>query len=600
MNTQSVNNFVINVATVNGSGSQSANLILMRTLFKMGIPVGGKNVFPSNIAGLPTWFWIRANEEGFVGRRKDADIVIAMNSQTIVEDTQTLKPGGFFIYNSEIKFDPASARKDIQYLGVPFKSLVDKATDSIKIKKLLVNMIYVGVVGELLGLSDDSVLAAMRDQFSGKEKVLDVNQKAYLIGREYVKTELTQLQFPFKAEKRNKTQGKILIDGNTASALGLIFGGCSFVAWYPITPSSSLVENFGRYSEKLRLNNDGSKNFAVVQAEDELSSIAMVLGAGWAGARAMTATSGPGLSLMNEAAGFAYYAEIPSVIWDVQRVGPSTGMPTRTAQGDLMLAHYASHGDTQHPVLIPGSAKECFEFGQTCFDLAERLQTLVFVLSDLDMGMNYWMEDEFIYPTKPYDRGKVLSTDELQKVTQYERYGDPDDDGIPYRSLPGSETGIGAYLTRGSGHNRKGQYTEKSNEYQEIMDRLSKKLETARKIAPAPVTSGSGAKVGIISYGSSEGAIKEATAILDKAGLQADFLRIRALPLSQQVFDFIRTHEIVYVVDLNRDAQMLKIINIEHPEFYQKLHSVRHYDGTPITAESISEPIMRMEKGRSL
>jgi len=591
-----VNDFVINVATINGSGSQSANTILLKTLFRMGIPVGGKNVFPSNIQGLPTWFWVRASKDGYTGRRKEADIVVAMNPQTILEDNKILKSGGVFLYNRDMKFDVGLLRKDILTIGIPFKQIVDQATTQVKIKKLLANIVYVGVLAELLGLEDEALSSAMQDQFGGKESVIEVNKKAMDLGREYAKSNLNTNEFPIKAKKMNATNGKMMIDGNTASALGLIYGGATFCGWYPITPSSSLVENFMKYSEKLRKAPDGKNKYAVVQAEDELSSICMVLGAGWAGARSFTATSGPGVSLMQEASGFAYYAEIPSVIWDVQRVGPSTGMPTRTAQGDLFSAVFSSHGDTKHPCLIPGSVSECFEFGQTCFDLAERLQTLVFVLTDLDMGMNLWMEDEFPYPKKPYDRGKILTEKELSTMQSYFRYQDPDGDGIPYRALPGTKHPAAPYVTRGSGHGSKGEYTEKAEVYLDIVDRLTKKWETAKTLVPKPVLDSVGSKVGIIAYGSANAPMQEGRDLLSQNGIKTDYLRVRALPFTNEIKEFIQTHDRVYVIDLNRDAQMMSLLLMEWPELHSKMKSIKHYEGTPMTADTIAENVLKFEK----
>jgi 2-oxoglutarate ferredoxin oxidoreductase subunit alpha len=393
----------------------------------------------------------------------------------------------------------------------------------------------------------------------------------------------------------NGTNGKMIIDGNAASALGLLYGGASVVAWYPITPSSSVVENFSKYASQIRKTNDGKNNFAVIQAEDELASICMVLGAGFAGARSFTATSGPGLSLMQEAAGYAYYTEIPSVIWNVQRVGPSTGMPTRTAQGDLYSAVLASHGDTKHPVLIPADPKECFEFGQTCFDLAERLQTLVIVLSDLDIGMNLWMQDEFSYPTKSFDRGKTLTAEELSKIENYARYQDVDGDGIPYRTLPGTKHPAAPYVVRGSGHGNRAQYTEKANEYRDIVDRLVVKWETARTLVPKPVVDNQGSKIGILTYGSADAAMPEARDFMNKQNLKTDYMRVRAIPFSSEIREFIQNHDRVYIIDLNRDAQMMGLLRMEMPELHEKMLSITHYDGTPITADYIAKTILNKE-----
>lgn len=590
------NDFVLNVATVNGSGSQSANTILLKTLFRMGIPVGGKNVFPSNIQGLPTWFWIRANEKGYVGRRTEADILVAMNPQTLAEDTKTLKPGGFFVYNSDLVFDSAKHRSDITYVPVPFKKLVDQATDQAKIKKMLINIIYVGVLAELLKLDAEILKTCLADQFGKKQSVVESNTKAFLVGKTWAEENLKSLNFPFVAQALEVKKPRVLMDGNTASALGLMFGGCSFVAWYPITPSSSLVENFQKYASTHRQIQDGKKSFAVVQAEDELSSICMVLGAGWAGARAMTATSGPGVSLMAEAAGYAYYAEIPCVLWDVQRVGPSTGMPTRTAQGDLLEALYLSHGDTKHPILLPANIQECFEFGQTSFDLAERLQQLVLVLSDLDLGMNLWMADAWPYPEKPMDRGKVLTEKELEKNAQFFRYQDVDGDAIAPRTLPGTKHNLASYFTRGSGHNAKGHYTESSPEYKEVVDRLARKWETAKKYVPKPFIDDHKSKVGIIAYGSSDFPMQEARDILNSQGIPTDYLRLKALPFTAELESFIQTHERLYVIDQNRDGQMHMILRTEYPQVAHKMTSLCHYDGNPIAADNIFGPIFEIEK----
>jgi len=591
-----LNDFVINVATINGSGSQSANTIILKTLFRMGIPVGGKNVFPSNIQGLPTWFWVRASKDGYTGRRELADIMIAMNPATVVADSKLVKAGGVFLYNSDMKFDLALIKSDLLQIGIPVKQLVDQSTTQVKIKKLLANIVYVGVLAELLGLDNDALMSTLRDQFGGKESVIEVNLKAMLMGQEFARNQLDKSKFPFRAEKMDKTKGKIMIDGNTAAALGLIQGGASFAAWYPITPSSSLVESFSKYVGKLRPSDDGKNKYAVVQAEDELASICMVLGAGWAGARAFTATSGPGVSLMQEAVGYAYYAEIPSVIWDVQRVGPSTGMPTRTAQADLISTVFASHGDTKHPVLFPGSPAECFEFGQTCFDVAERLQSVVFVLSDLDIGMNLWMEDEFKYTTKPYDRGKIISEDELKKATNYFRYQDVDGDGIPFRTLPGVKHPAAPYVVRGSGHGSKAQYTERGDEYLEIVDRLSVKWQTAKTLMPSPIIDQKSAKISIIAYGSAESVMQEARDLLNKKGISTNYLRVRAVPFASSVEDFIEKSEKVYLIDLNKDAQMLSLMQMEMPKLASKIISLRHYDGTPITADVIAQFISQKER----
>lgn len=592
-----VNDCVIEIATVNGSGSQSANNILLKALFRMGIPVGGKNLFPSNIAGLPTWFTIRINKDGYTARREDVDIVVAMNPQTVLDDMKKVKPGGVFLYNTELKVDPTSLRPDIRNIGVNFRELVDKATDAIKLKKLLANMIYVGILGELLRIEWDVLVSTIQDQFKDKTKVLESNFKALEVGRQYALDAL-QGHFPFAVSQMNENKNKVLIEGNAAAAIGMIFGGCTFVSWYPITPSSSLAENFISLAEKYRKDSNGKNTFAVVQAEDELAAITMVLGASWTGARAMTCTSGPGISLMGEAAGLFYYAEVPGVIWDIQRVGPSTGMPTRTAQGDLMSAYTLSHGDTRHIVLLPGTIEECFEFGMTAFDVADRMQTLVFVLSDLDLGMNYWIADEFRYPEKPFDRGKVLDAEALAKLPKFSRYEDVDGDGIGWRTLPGTHNDKAAFLTRGSGHNKHAQYTESSPQYKEVIDRLNKKWDTARTVVPAPVVDQvPGAKVGIIAYGSTNMPMREARDNLNQNGIANSYLRVRALPFSEEVESFIAAHDRIYVIEQNRDGQMLDILRMEYFAHSQKMKSVRHYDGLPITAPHIAGPIFAMEGG---
>jgi 2-oxoglutarate ferredoxin oxidoreductase subunit alpha len=601
MSSQVVNDFVVNVATVNGSGSQSANTILLKTIFRMGIPVGGKNVFPSNIQGLPTWFWVRASKFAYTGRREQTDIMVSMNPQTALEDNKLLKPGGVFVFNSDMKLDQEKLRKDVLNIPIPIKQIVDQSTTQVKIKKLIANIVYLGVLAELLELDNATLAATLSDQFGGKASVIDVNLKAMDLGREFAKANLDCKNFPFKAQKMDATKGKIMVDGNSAAALGLICGGASFAAWYPITPSSSLVESFSKYAAKLRRTEDGKNKYAVIQAEDELASICMVLGAGWTGARAFTATSGPGISLMQEAVGYAYYAEIPSVIWDIQRVGPSTGMPTRTAQGDLFSAVFASHGDTKHVVLIPGNPGECFDFGQHCFDLSERLQTPVFVLSDLDIGMNLWMENEFAIDGKDFDRGKTLSAEELAKTAQYYRYQDVEGDGIPFRTLPGTKHVSAPYVTRGSGHGSKAQYTERGDEYKDLVDRLGIKWETSKTLVPKPfihkqVSSGK-SPVALVAYGSAESVMQEARDELSKLGIPTDYMRVRAFPFGKEVEDFLNSYDKIVLIDLNKDAQMLGLFQMELPRQALKMLSLKHYDGTPITADVIVQFVSRKQKG---
>lgn len=594
MSSVNLNDFVLTVATPNGSGSQSSNNILVRTLFRMGLPVGGKNLFPSNIQGLPTWFSIRVNDQGFIGRKKLADIVVTMNPATAAEDFKLVRPGGFVFLSSECKV--AAPRTDVTTVIVPFKDITQPLSDSIKLRKLLINMTYVGVLAELLGIPADVMDATIDHQFGDKASVIDTNKKAIAAGREYARLNMTSLNFPFRVQPHPKqNDGQMLIDGNTASAMGLVFGGCTFVSWYPITPSSSLVESFIELAEKYRVK-ENQRDFAVVQAEDELASIGMVVGAGWAGARAVTATSGPGISLMAEAAGLAYYAEIPAVIWDVQRVGPSTGLPTRTMQGDLLKAYYLSHGDTKHVVLLPSTPQECFEFGQVAMDLAEELQTLVLVLSDLDLGMNLHASKKFAYPTTPIKRGKVLTAEELEKRGGFQRYKDVDGDGIGYRTVMGTKHNLAAYFTRGTGHDEASGYSEKPDVYKANMDRLARKFETARlKVPPPVIDKRPQAKVGLMAYGSSRESLAEARAHLAARGIATSQMLVRALPFSREVKEFIEQHEHVYVIEQNRDAQMAAILKAEYPELWHKCKSVLHYDGMPLDADTVTESVSQAE-----
>ncbi|MGE4131656.1 MAG: 2-oxoacid:acceptor oxidoreductase subunit alpha [Bdellovibrionales bacterium] len=592
-----VNDFVISVATANGSGSQSSNNVLVRSLFRMGIPVGGKNLFPSNIQGLPTWFTIRANEKGYTARKRLADVVIAMNPQTAVEDLKLLRPGGHVLWNADIKVADDSILKGFNVTKIPFKDIVSKVSDSVKLRKLLVNMAYVGVLAELMDIPESVTDEVIHHQFGSKGSVIETNKKALAAGRNYARENLGNFQFPYKAEARQgQNDGKILIDGNSAAAAGLVFGGCTFVAWYPITPSSSVVESFIEMAEKYRVRPDGKHDFAVVQAEDELASIAMVVGAGWAGARAVTATSGPGVSLMAETAGLAYYAEVPAVIWDVQRVGPSTGLPTRTMQGDLLSAYYLSHGDTKQVVLLPTCVNECFEFGQVAMDLAEELQTLVIVLSDLDIGMNLHMTPKFKYPTQPIARGKVLHREDLEKMGGFKRYQDVDGDGVPYRTVTGTHHSKAAYFTRGTGHDEAGLYSEKPEIYKANMDRLARKFETAKLKVPAPIVERqSGCKVGVLSFGSSVEAVREARETLQASGLQTNNLILRALPLHAEVTRFFNENDRVYVIEQNRDGQLASILKAEMPQYWSKIKSVLHYDGMPLDAEFVIDEIQKGE-----
>ncbi|HEV2278894.1 MAG TPA: 2-oxoacid:acceptor oxidoreductase subunit alpha [Acidobacteriaceae bacterium] len=591
-----VNDFSIQVATVNGSGSQSANSVLLRSIFAMGVPVSGKNLFPSNIAGLPTWYTIRASKYGYVARRKDVDILIAMNAETAKEDILSLRPGAMAIYEEAMNLK--QYRDDVTCYPVPFDKITAAVCPEAKLRKLVKNMVYVGVAAQLLQMDMKAVEGALRKQFAKKQKAADLNWAAVEAGAKYARESLPK-QDPFVLERMHATEGKIIIDGNAACALGAMFAGVTVVTWYPITPSSSVVEQLIDFLKKYRIEPDGKANFAVVQAEDELAAIGMVLGAGWAGARSMTATSGPGISLMAEFAGLGYFSELPGVIFDIQRVGPSTGLPTRTAQADLLSVAVLSHGDTKHPVLLPANVKECFEFAGAAFDLAEGLQTPVFVLSDLDLGMNNWMSDPFDYPEKPLNRGKVLTAEDLKRLGEFARYKDVDGDGIPYRTLPGTDHPKAAYFTRGSGHNEKALYSERPEDYQNLMERLARKFDTARKMVPAPLVVQTGkSKVGIIAFGTSDFAVMESRDQLKKEyGLEADYLRIRAYPFAKEIHDFVASHERVYVVEQNRDAQMLSLLKLDLPaEQTTKLRSVRHFNGLPIDARSVTDEIVMQEE----
>lgn len=596
-----VNDFSIQIATVNGSGSQSSNNVLMRSIFRMGIPVCGKNLFPSNIAGLPTWFTIRASKEGYLAPKTKIDLLVAMNSQTAQEDVASLGPGAVVVYEESLKLD--RLRSDVVFYPVPFSVLAKEVVPEAKLRKLLANMIYVGVVAHLLSIKKEGLYAAITKQFKSKSKAIDLNKRAVDIGFKYAEQHLTKID-PLVLEPMDRTEGKILIDGNTAGALGSMFGGATVVTWYPITPSSSLCEQLGHFMSKYRLDEDtGKATFAVVQAEDELAALGMVIGAGWAGARAMTATSGPGISLMAEFAGLAYFAEVPAVLWNVQRVGPSTGMPTRTAQADLIPSFYLSHGDTKHIVLIPSSVKECFEFGVEAFNLAERFQTLVMVLSDLDLGMNTWMSDPFEYPEKPLDRGKVLTAEDLDRLGDFARYRDVDGDGIPYRTLPGTYHHLAAYFARGSGHNEYAAYSERPDDYKKNIDRLARKLDTARKFVPPPEITGDGdADIGIIAFGTSHWAVVESREqLLAERDVKTRYLRLRALPITSDVENFVRGCDRVYIVEQNRDAQMAQLIQLElgkKPDLVAKLHSVLHYTGDPIDARFVTDEILTAEDVR--
>ncbi len=590
-----VNDFSITAATVNGSGSQTANITLIRAIHKMGIPVSGKNLFPSNIQGLPTWFTIRVSKDGYIARRERAEILVAMNKATILEDIQKLESGGVCLYPID---DPLpTKRDDVTFYPMPVNELVKQSGADAKLKPYVANMVYVGAVAYIVGIDLKEIEAALSFHFGGKKRPLELNFGVVKAAHEWSQKNLTKTD-PYHVEPMNETADKFLIDGNTSAALGAIFGGVQFAAWYPITPATSLADGLNEYLPKLRRDVDGKATYSIVQAEDELAAIGMVVGAGWAGARAMTSTSGPGLSLMAEFAGYAYFAEIPAVIWDVQRMGPSTGLPTRVAQGDVIAAYTLGHGDGKHICLLPSSVAECFEFGSTAFDLAERLQTLVIVLSDLDLGMNLWPTKPFEYPEKPIDRGKVLSAEDLKKLSgKWQRYADVDGDGIGYRTLPGTNHPAAAYFTRGTGHNENAIYSERPEDWSANLIRLAKKHEYARTIVPAPVIDMvKDAEVGLISYGTNDPAIQEARDRLESTKIKTSYLRLRALPLDSTLVEFIKKHKRVYVVENNLDGQMYSLVSLHTPENVSRLVAICKCDGLPLTARWITEAILEQER----
>ena len=593
-----VNDFSIQVATVNGSGSQTANLVLLRSIFQMGVPVSGKNLFPSNIAGLPTWYTIRANHRGYVSRKKEIDFLVAMNPETAREDVLSLEPGRAVVYDEPLKLD--ALRSDLVFYPVPFDKIVAAVCPDAKLRRLVKNMIYDGILAHLLSIDLKEMEIALGRQLGKKPKAMQLNMGALEAGAKHAAEHLGKRD-PYRLERMNQTAGQILVDGNAAAAMGCMFAGVTVVAWYPITPSSSLPETLIDYMRKYRMDKEtGKATFAIVQAEDEIAALGMVLGATWAGARAMTSTSGPGISLMSEFAGLAYYSEIPAVVFDIQRIGPSTGLPTRTSQGDLLFVALHSHGDTRHVMLLPASVQECYEMSMEAFDLAERLQTIIYVMSDLDLGMNTWMSEPFTYPDKPMDRGKVLDEAKVRELgASWGRYKDIDGDGIAWRSLPG--TGAPAYFTRGSGHNEVAQYTERPDDYVRNLDRLARKYDTARTMVPRPVVEGADdtdARVGIIGFGSSHWAIEEARDQLrEESGLRTAYLRLRAYPFTPEVDDFIRRYDRIYVVEQNRDAQMLSLLLMDgEAQFAARLRSVLHYNGLPIDARSITDEILQQEQ----
>ncbi|HMN44547.1 MAG TPA: 2-oxoacid:acceptor oxidoreductase subunit alpha, partial [Povalibacter sp.] len=588
-----LNDFVIKLANVNGTGSASANTLLMKSMFRMGIPVMGKNYFPSNIQGLPTWYEIRVTRDGYVARSGRIDLMVAMNAETYARDVREVDPGGYLIYDSSWPRPTLLKRDDITLLGVPLARMCNETFKGVRARILLKNIMYSGVLAALLEIDLDVMRALLAESYASKKSLLDSNVQALEIGYHYAR-EHFQCPLPIRVQRMDRTANHILIDGNTAAALGCLYAGATVGAWYPITPSTSVMDAFKSFCQKWRVDpQTGQNNYLIVQAEDELSAIGAVIGASWNGARAFTPTSGPGISLMNEFIGLAYYAEIPAVLFDIQRVGPSTGMPTRTQQGDIMAAAYASHGDTRHVLLFPANPEECFHMAIDAFDLAERLQTPVFVMSDLDIGMNDWMcpvldWDESYQP----DRGKVLTKEQIEQLpTKFHRYLDLDEDAIPYRTLPGVHP-KGAYFTRGSGHNQYGGYTEDAHDYQVVLDRLKRKFERAKSLVPKAIIETSGNQAAIISVGSSDGAVREALHILEAKGVTLDYMRIRAFPFGQEVEKFLASHPLLFVVEQNRDAQLRSLLTLETAVEKHQLRSILHYSGLPISSSCIVDGVL--------
>jgi 2-oxoglutarate ferredoxin oxidoreductase subunit alpha len=586
------NDFTVKVANVNGTGSASANTLLMKSFFRMGIPVAGKNYFPSNIQGLPTWYEIRVSRDAYLCRSGRVDVMVAMNAETYRKDLNDVAPGGYLVYDSTWPRARQLNREDITILGVPLARMCNERFTKARERVLMKNIAYVGVLAALLEIDLNITRQLLQESFAGKPHLLDSNQAAFDLGYNYAR-EHFNCPLPFRARAMDKTGNHIMIDGNTTAALGALFAGATVAAWYPITPSTSVMDAFRRFAERYRRDAEtGKVNVAIIQAEDELAAIGMVLGASWNGARSFTPTSGPGISLMNEFLGYGYFTEIPAVVIDVQRCGPSTGMPTRTQQADIMACAYASHGDTRHVLLFPANPEECFYLSAQAFDLAERLQTPIIVLTDLDIGMNDWMCRDLKWdPAYQPDRGKVMSAEQLEKIEKFHRYLDVDNDGIAWRTLPGVHP-KGAYFTRGSGHNMYGAYTEDAKEYQAVVDRLRRKWETAKKYVPAPVVEYSERnRLGILSVGSCDGAVREARDRLAETGINTNYLRVKAFPFNQQVQDFLDAHDRIYVVEQNRDAQLRSLLLLETRVDATKLVPVLHYDGLPIDAASIVEGV---------
>ncbi len=589
-----VNDFIIKFANVNGSGSASANKLFVKSVFRMGIPVSPNNIFPSNIQGLPTWYEVRISDAGYLGRREGIDFMVAMNEQTVNKDIASVVPGGYVLYDSSKALSADLIRDDVQYLGIPLKDICLREFDNPAQRQLFKNIVYVGAMSAFLNIDFRILTSMVGEQFRGKEKLILPNIHALELGHQYAKENFS-CPLDLRLKAGNKTKNKILIDGNTAIGLGCVYGGATIAAWYPITPSTSAVDSFGKYCKRLRIDpGTGKKKYAIIQAEDELAAIGIAIGAGWNGARAFTATSGPGISLMQEFLGLAYFAEVPLVIFNIQRVGPSTGMPTRTQQGDLLACAYASHGDTKHVLLFPSSPTECFEFAARAFDIADRLQSPVIVMSDLELGMNEQVCDPLNWDDKhEYARGKVLNASQLEEIEKFGRYLDVDGDGITYRTYPGTHPDLGSYFTRGSSHNPYAAYTEDGDVYADMMDRLALKLQTALKYIPEPEVSGGGKnKLGLMYFGSTSMAIQEVRDSLNKKGIKFDTLRVRAFPFHPAVGEFVERHELTYVIEQNRDAQLKSLLKIECNANHEKMQSILSYNGVLVSAQRIEQEIL--------
>jgi len=592
-----VNDFVVRFANVNGTGSASANFLFTKSIFRMGIPVTPKNIFPSNIQGLPTWYEVRVSEKGYLGRREGVDLIVAVNPQSMKGDIASVRPGGYFLYDSSKMLHAEYIRDDLNYLGIPLMEMCNKEFTDARQRQLFKNIVYVGALTALLNIEVGVFEQLFAEQFKGKEKLIAPNIKALKMGIDYVHE---NFKYPLDicVERRDMLKDAILIDGNSACGLGAVYGGATVVAWYPITPSTSVAEAFDNYAAEFRIDPvTGKKNYAIVQAEDELAAMGMVIGAGWNGARSFTATSGPGVSLMNEFLGLAYFAEIPAVLIDVQRTGPSTGMPTRTQQSDIMEAAYASHGDTKHVLLFPSTPKECFEMTADAFDLAEQLQTPVMLMTDLDLGMNDHVSPPFEWDDKRvYQRGKVLTAEQLDTIDKFGRYLDKDNDGIPYRTLPGTHPTKGAFVTRGTSRDEYAVYTEDGDAYQRNMDRLIKKWHTAKDMVPAPEVyqKKNESSTGLIFFGTSTYAAEEAMDILKEKKIKVDAMRLKSFPFNKTVEAFVNSHDRIFVVEQNRDAQLKSLMMIEMGTDPNKLISVLNYNGMPITADNITGQVLEV------